>query len=84
MQTIDADQKIPTSKESSLELVEVSSKLITFKELSIFLGRSEDSLRYHFKKGRFTASAKFGRSYAFVLDDVLKQLQRGIKKTYKY
>jgi hypothetical protein len=61
-------------------VIKDTQRLVEFKELSQILGRSENSLRYHFRMGRFTATAKFGRSYSFDPDEVLKQLQRGIKR----
>ncbi len=57
-----------------------TQRLVGFKELSQILGRSENSLRYHFRMGRFIAAARFGRSYSFDPNEVLKQLQRGIKQ----
>lgn len=55
------------------------SKLVTIKELSIILGKSESSLRYHIKMGRIKPTIKLGRSMSFDPGEVLKQLQRGIK-----
>lgn len=52
-------------------------KLVRLKELSFILGRSESSLRYHFRLGRFKPAAKLGRSYSFDPEEVLKQLRRG-------
>lgn len=59
----------------------MKQKLVSLKELSILLGRSEHSLRFHIRKGRITPAAKFGRSYSFDPDEVLRQLQKGVKRS---
>lgn len=79
MKTVNKYSKGLLPQEPGIVPLETSQKLVNFKDLSKLFGRSENSLRYHFKKGRFTASAKFGRSYSFAPNEVLKQLQRGIK-----
>lgn len=55
-------------------------RLISLKELASELGRSENSIRYHLRMGRITPKIKLGRSMSFDLDDVLKQLQRGVNR----
>lgn len=55
-------------------------KLVSLKELSHVLGRSENALRYHVRMGRIRPSAKFGRVYSFDPEQVMKDLQRDIKK----
>ena len=53
--------------------------LVTIKELSKILGKSENSIRYHIRMGRIKPKLKFGRSMSFEVEDVLRQLQRGIR-----
>lgn len=55
------------------------AKLVTLKELSQILGKSEASIRYHYRMGRILPSARFGRVYSFNPAEVMKQLQRGTK-----
>jgi predicted site-specific integrase-resolvase len=56
-----------------------NQKLIQVKELSQILGRSENSIRYHMRMGRIKPTAKFGRSYSFDPEEVMKQLKRELK-----
>lgn len=55
-------------------------RLLNIGELSLLLGRSENSLRYHIRMGRIKPTAKFGRCYSFDPDDVLKQLQKNLPR----
>ncbi len=54
-------------------------KLLSLKELSCALGKSEESIRYHIRRGRIAPTGRLGRVYVFNLESVLKQLQRGVK-----
>lgn len=56
-----------------------SKEFISLKELSIKLGKSESSIRYHIRRGRIKPAFKLGRSYSFDLENVMKQLQQSIK-----
>lgn len=56
----------------------ISLNLVSLKQLSVILGRSESSLRYHLRMGRINPTVKFGRVYSFDPEEVLKQLQRGL------
>ncbi len=53
-------------------------KLISLKELSVVLGKSENSIRYHIRMGRIRPAARFGRVYGFDPDEVLRQLKRDV------
>jgi hypothetical protein len=53
--------------------------LISLKQLCKFLGKSENSVRFHIKMGRIKPSGKLGRCYLFNPKDVLVQLKRDVK-----
>ncbi len=55
---------------------------VPLKELCIILGKSENSLRYHLRKGRIKPTLKLGRHMLFDPEQVLRQLQRGVPKYY--
>jgi len=54
-------------------------QLVSLAELAQTLGRSENSIRYHLRMGRIKPTVKLGRCYCFNLDQVMKDLQRGLK-----
>ena len=56
----------------------LNSELISVKDLAAALGRSENSIRYHIRMGRITPTLKFGRCMSFDLQQVIKQLKRGV------
>lgn len=60
-----------------------SAKLVSLRSLASLLGKSESSLRYHLRMGRITPAAKFGRTYSFDPEDVLRQLKRGVRENAK-
>jgi predicted DNA-binding transcriptional regulator AlpA len=55
-------------------------KLISFKELSQIIGCSENSVRYHYRMGRFKAAAKLGKRVLFDANEVLAQLKRDLPR----
>lgn len=59
----------------------MDKRLLSLKELSQILGRSENSIRYHIKMGRIQPTVRLGRTYSFDPDDVMRQLQKGLKRT---
>ena len=54
--------------------------LVGIKELAIILGKSENSIRYHIKMGRIKPTLRFGRSMSFDPNEVVKQLQKAIRR----
>ena len=56
------------------------NKLVSFKELSLIIGRSESALRYHHRMGRFRAAAKLGSRVLFDPNEVLLQLKRKVPR----
>lgn len=59
--------------------MDASVKIVSLKQLAQILGKSENSLRYHVRLGRIKPAFKFGRTMSFDLDDVFRQLKRGIR-----
>ena len=53
---------------------------LSLKKLAAFLGKSESSIRYHIRVGRIVPTLKYGRAMSFDTDEVIKQLQRGIRR----
>lgn len=60
------------------ETPQLNLNIVSLKELSKLLGKSEASIRYHIRMGRITPTLLYGRVMAFDPDGVLRQLQRGI------
>lgn len=58
-----------------------TKKLVSLKELSCLLGRSENALRYHMRMGRIKPAIKLGRVYSFDPEQVMKELQRSIRNS---
>lgn len=59
----------------------MSEKLyISIKELSEKLGVSESSLRYHLRMGRIKPSLKLGVRMLFDPQEVIRQLQKDIRR----
>lgn len=54
-------------------------KLVSFKQLSLILGKSESSLRYHMRMGRITPCSGLGRCKVFDVEEVLREIKRGSK-----
>lgn len=54
------------------------AKLLTLKDLSTALGKSENSIRYHLKMGRIKPTVRFGRVYGFNLEQVMLQLKKAV------
>jgi DNA-binding transcriptional MerR regulator len=72
-------ESILTSKNS--ENSRTPKKYVSIKELSAILGRSENSLRYHYRMGRIKPTIRFGRTYSFNLDEVIEQLKKDFTST---
>lgn len=53
-------------------------KIISIKELAVILGKTESSIRYHIRMGRIKPTVRFGRSYGFDPEQVVKDLQKGL------
>ena len=53
--------------------------LVSLKDLAQILGKSENSLRYHLRMGRFSPTVRYGRVMSFNPNKVIEQLQRGVK-----
>jgi predicted HTH domain antitoxin len=73
------NKKNNTKFQNELAVELLQSTLISLKQLSKFLGKSENSIRFHIKMGRIKPSGKLGRCYLFNPKDVLAQLKRDVK-----
>lgn len=54
----------------------MTSNFLTTRQLAQELGRSENSIRFHIKKGRIKPTLKLGRIRLFTMEDVLRQLKK--------
>lgn len=51
-------------------------KLVSLKELSVILGKSESSIRYHIRMGRIVPTIKLGKNYSFDANEVVQRLKQ--------
>lgn len=54
----------------------LAPKLVSLKELSIILGKSESSVRYHMRMGRIVPTIKLGKNYIFNPVEVIQRLKQ--------
>lgn len=50
--------------------------LVSLKELSVILGKSESSIRYHIRMGRIVPTIKLGKNYSFDANEVIQRLKQ--------
>lgn len=54
----------------------MKTKLVSLRELSQILGKSESSIRYHVRMKRILPHGKLGRNYCFDINEVMKQIRK--------